>query len=332
MNFTTQIENILSCFDIELSNFEIINIEEKKGWSSRYLYLIVEKNNQFVLKGKDKDQLGGYLSDIAISNFLKANGFDARISIKTKDDKYHFLSENLYWELKTYVAGSVEEFANYTDKSVKSLAEVNISYIKSSLNNKSINTLGLEKKDFLDIKELKATIINYKDILKSVIGSSPDLFEDWFHFAHDEIKLILNKNTDISIIHNDLNNKNILLDLSSMKVTSFIDWDHGCISTTLKDITEPINMFYDFVIDRYDELKLIYLNEIKKHYSLKVSETELDFLQVYFYALNKWKYINFFAKLIRDLGNSTNELTVFEEQIHTQFNKLNDLGSRCNVF
>jgi thiamine kinase-like enzyme len=332
MNLTAQVENILSKFDVSLSNYEIVNIEEKKGWSSKFLFLIVEKRAQFVLKGKSKDQLGGYLSDIAISTYLKDKGFEVRTSVQTHDGSYHYVEDEIYWELKTYVAGSVEEFVNYTEESVKSLADLNISYIKSSLNSKDIYNIGLENKDFLANEDMIETILKYKDTLKSVIGNESEVFADWLHFARDEISQILTKNSDMSIIHNDLNNKNILLDLTTMHVTSFIDWDHGCVSTPLKDILEPVNMFYDFVLPSYDTLRSTYLNEIKHNYDLRISESELNLLQVYFYALNKWKYITFFAKLITDLGNTTNELSIFEEQVSLQLAKLKDLGKRCNVF
>lgn len=332
MSMTAQVENILSNFDVSLSNYEIVNIEEKKGWSSKFLFLIVEKTAQFVLKGKSKDQLGGYLADIAISTYLKEKGFEVRTSIQTHDGKYHYIEDDIYWELKTYVAGSVEEFVNYTEDSVKTLAKLNISYINTSLNSKDIHNLQLETKDFLANEDMIQTILKYKDTLKSVIGNESETFADWLHFARDEIQHILTKNTDISIIHNDLNNKNILLDLTTMHVTSFIDWDHGCISTSLKDILEPVNMFYDFVLPNYDTLRDTYLNEIKHNYDLRISDSELNLLQVYFYALNKWKYITFFAKLITDLGNTTNELPIFEEQVRSQLSKLKDLGKRCNVF
>ena len=332
MSTTAQVEHILSQFAVDLSNYEVINIEEKKGWSSKFLFLIVEKNAQFVLKGKSKDQLGGYLSDIAISSYLRQRGFEVRTSFKTHDDKYHYIEDDIYWDLKTYVAGSVEEFVNYTDESVKALAHLNISYIKSSLNSKDIHDLQLENKDFLANEDMIQTILNYKTCLKSVIGNAPELYADWLHFAREEIGQILRKNTDVSIIHNDLNNKNILLDLTTMHVTSFIDWDHGCISTPLKDILEPVNMFYDFVLPKYEKHRSIYLTEIKKDYALSISEAEVDLLQVYFYALNKWKYITFFAKLITDLGNTTNELHIFEEQVRSQLSKLQDLGKRCKVF
>ncbi len=332
MSMVAQVESILSNFDVSLSKYEIVNIEEKKGWSSKYLFLIIEKSAQFVLKGKSKDQLGGYLSDIAISSYLKERGFEVRTSIQTHDGKYHYIEDGIYWELKTYVAGSVEEFVNYTEDSVETLAKLNISYINASLNSKDIHNLRLETKDFLDNEDMVQLILKYKDTLRGVISNESETFADWLHFAREEIQRILTKNTDISIIHNDLNNKNILLDLTTMRVTSFIDWDHGCISTPLKDILEPANMFYDFVLPRYTTLRSTYLTQIRAIYDLRVNDSELNLLQVYFYALNKWKYITFVAKLITELGNTTNELLIFEEQVRSQLSKLKDLGKRYSVF
>jgi len=93
-----------------------------------------------------------------------------------------------------------------------------------------------------------------------------------------------------------------------------------------------VNMFYDFVLPSYDTLRSTYLAQIRANYDIRISDSELNLLQVYFYALNKWKYITFFAKLITDLGNTTNELPIFEEQVRSQLSKLKDLGKRCNVF
>lgn len=331
MSTIAHIEKILTNFDLKLANYEVINIEEKKGWSARFLFLIVEKNNQFVLKGKSKEQLAGYKSDIVISDFLKTKGFDVRTSIKTLNGDYHYVEDDIYWDLKTYITGSVEEFADYTNTSVTSLAQCNITYIKASLNSSQLAELGLEYKDFLKNEDTIAGILKHKDVLKSVIGESPDTFAHWLHFARDEIGQILDKNTDSCIIHNDLNNKNILLDLTTMQVISFIDWDHGCISTPLKDILEPINMFYDFIPINYEDYKALYLSEIRKSYELRLSESELNLLQVYFYALNKWKYITFFANLITELGNTTQEQHIFEDQVKSQLAKLNNLAQRCNV-
>ena len=329
---TAQIEHILDNFNQTFENFEIINIEEKKGWSSRYLYLIVEHNSQFVLKGKSKDQLSGFMADIEISNFLKEKGFSVRESILTKTGEVHQVVDDIYWELKSYVTGSVEEFVNYTDQTVTSLAKLNAIYITSSLNSPVLSSLKLDTVSFPNHEEIVTKINTATDTLNRVIGNESKEATDWFRFAGEELKTIFTKNTDKSIIHNDLNSKNILLDLNTMSVTSFIDWDHGCISTPLKDMLEPVNMFYDFVPEKYDSLKQIYLTEFSKYYKTNLTQTELDFIQVYFYALSKWKYITFFANLIKDLGDSTGELEIFQNQIKSQLAKLKDLGKKCKVF
>lgn len=328
---TSEVEKVLEHFDVELSNFEIVNIEEKRGWSSRFLFLIIEHSEQFVLKGKSEEQLAGYLADIAISDFLKEKGFEAREAIKTKEGKYHFIDEEIHWDLKTYVPGSVENFAEYTDESVVSLAQINTSYINASLNNPEVKGLGLEVMDFLDIGVTLQGFAKYKDILCSVVGNEPEKFSEWFQFAQVEISKILGKQNDFSISHNDLNHKNILLDLHTNRVTSFIDWDHGCIATPLKDIVEPINMFYDFVPERYEHMRTIYLKKIAEGFGLRCSQAELNLLQVYFYALNKWKYMTFFAKLIDEVGDTSNELSMFEDVIRTQLDKVNNMGKLYRI-
>jgi hypothetical protein len=329
---TAQIEEILSHFDLNLENYEIVNLEEKKGWSAKFLYLIVEQKEQFILKGKSADQLSGFMADIEISNFLLNQGFKVRQPVKTKSGNYHYVHSDIHWDLKNYIPGSVEEFAKYTKDSIISLADINIKYIKASLNNSEINTLDLAAKNILDNEDIVNKIKAHKQILHPVIGDEPNLFIDWLHFARDELIKTLAKNTDFSIIHNDLNNKNIVLDLHTMHVTSFIDWDHGCISTPLKDITEPLNMFYDFIPEKYDDFRIIYIEKVKDEYDLKIADSELDLLQVYFYALNKWKYITFFTKLMEELGDSTGEYSEFEEIVRIQHRKLKDLGKLYRVF
>ncbi len=328
---TAQIETILTEFQVELSNFEIINIEEKKGWSSKYLFLVVEHSAQYVLKGKTRDQLTGYIADIEISNFLISKGFSARSSIKTKAGEYHFEQDGIYWELKTYIPGSVTNFVDYTDTSIISLAQVNTSYINASLNSSLIKDLQLEVRDIFNIKDTVAKLVSHKDILFSIVGDEPQRFIEWFSFAQTELSKILKKSPDFSIVHNDLNNKNILLDLHTDKVTSFIDWDHGSISTPLKDILEPLNTFYDYVPEKYEYMRDVYLKEIKASYQIQISESELNLLQVYFYALNKWEYIAFFVKMIEDVGDTSNELARFEDVVRTQLGKLTSLGKLHRV-
>lgn len=329
---TAQVEQILDKFNIELANFDIVNLEEKKGWSSKFLYLIVEQDEQYLLKGKYKDQLEGFLSDILISDYLSSKGFSVREAIKSKEGNYHFIDNDIFWELKSYIPGSVEDFTEYTEETVRSLAKINISYINASLNNEDAGKLGLDIKDFSSIEDKMVSFMTNKEILTNIIGDATNISMEWFKFAQVEAKKIITKNKDWSIIHNDLNNKNILLDLKSNNVTHFIDWDHGCISTPLKDILEPLNMFFDFVPQKYENLRSVYLNEITKKYNLQISDSEVNFLQVYFYALNKWNYIAFFAKLIKDVGNSTNELADFENVVKTQLNNLDKLGKLYKVF
>lgn len=325
MLHTAQIESILDNFDIRLENFEIVNLEEKKGWSARFLYLIVEKNEQFILKGKSQDQLAGFLSDISISKYLTEKGFLMRLPVKTKMGDYHYVEDFVHWDLKSYVPGSVEEFSNYTLDTVKSFAEVNIKYIKASLNDPKLSKLNLEPKDFLDTQILENKIQQYATILHSVIGDEAILLLQWLNEVKPKIKQILSKNTDFSLIHNDLNNKNILLDLHSMQVMSFIDWDHGCISSPLKDIVEPANMFFDFVEQKYKEFREAYFNVVNSLYDIKITSKELNVLEVYFYALTKWKHIVFFTKLMDELGDSTGEYEEFENIVKFQHKKFIDL-------
>lgn len=329
---TAQIENILDQFDVKISNYEVVNIDEKKGWSAKFLFLIIEKNVQYILKGKSKEQLAGYLDDIEISNFLSSLGFSVRTAIKTPSSDYHYIQDDIYWDLKTYVPGSVMQFSDYIDESIISLAKVNTTYIKVSLNNASLKGLNLKTKDFSNSTDALNSLEMYKEVLRSIIGGSTENFAYWLRFAQNEVKTILAHNPDFSIIHNDLNHKNILLDLDTMKVVSFIDWDHGCISTPLKDILEPINMFYDFVPQKYEHVRKIYLDTIRTDYDLKITDSELSFMQVYFYTLSKWNYITTFAKLISELGNSTNELTAFENVVVTQLAKLKEIGKHYNLY
>ncbi len=332
MPTTAEIEEILTKFDVNLSNFEIINIEEKKGWSSKFLFLIVEHSEQYVLKGKSKEQLVGYLADIAISDYLNINGFTSRKAIKTNLDLYHFEQSSIFWELKTYIPGSVSNFSEYTDDSIISLARVNTAYINTSLNKSDISKLGLDIQDILDIKSTVESFNLHKSLLTSIVGKETQKFADWFGFAQNEISKFIKQNTDFSIIHNDLNNKNILLDLHTNKVTSFIDWDHGVISSPLKDILEPINTFYDYVPEKYEQMRTMYLKEISSNYDVKISASELNLLQLFLYALNKWKYISFFITLIENVGDTTNELAIFEDVVSSQLNKLNSMGKLYKVF
>jgi hypothetical protein len=294
--------------------------------------LIVEKEAQFILKGKSNEQIAGYLYDIEISNYLLPHGFSVRTAIKTHEGNFHYEEDGTFWELKTYIPAAVVDFGEYNDNTLISLAELNTSYINTSLNRDSITKLNLKARDFSDITETVGNILQYHDILKPLIGETTEMFTEWFNFAHKVVKTILDKHADYSIIHNDLNNKNILLDLDTMKVVSFIDWDHGCISTPLKDIIEPINMFYDLVPQNYDQMRLKYLDAIKSRYQLRVNDSELNLLEVYFYTLNKWNYITTFARFIKELGNSTNELSSFENVIVTQVMKLKDIGKKYSIF
>lgn len=325
-----EIEEVLNQFDVDISNFDVVNIEEKKGWSSVYLYLIVQKETQYLLKGKSKEQLAGYMADIIISDYLASKDFLARVSIRTKSGDYHFVEGDIHWELKTYIPGAVVPFESYTQNSIVSLAKVNLAYINASLNLDEVNNLKLRKLDILDSTEIQENITENKSVLSTLIGTKPIDFLDWIRSTQEILANLLLRYNDFCIVHNDLNNRNILLDLETNNVISFIDWDHGCIANPLKDIIEPINNFFDYSEATYPKYRTIYLETVADYYDLKLNQKELDLLQLYLYGLNKWKYILLFAKWIKELGNSTNELTRFENEIIENTEKFDRLARQLS--
>ena len=52
-----EIESIIKNFDVEISEYEIIDINKYQGWSSKHLYLLVSSQGDFVLKAKSSDQI-----------------------------------------------------------------------------------------------------------------------------------------------------------------------------------------------------------------------------------------------------------------------------------
>lgn len=313
---TATIENILSKFNKDITNYEIINLEELQGWSSKYLYLIVSEDDDYILKGKTDEQMAGFEQENNISDLLKRNNFLTRDAINTIDNKSFYRAQNVNWTLKTYIPGSAGNTEEYTSNTISTMAALMGNYLTLTLNQQHLkqdlllNTLCIDKNLYTN------NILPNVQALQNYIPDEINVIHAWHNEFYSLINNLFEKNTDFAVIHNDINTKNILIDHKTKNTITYIDWDHVIYGSPLKDICDTLNMFYDYLsIEKYTEFREIFITELNKKYKIKLTSLEIELLQKFFYTQAKWSAILFYFRLLQQLGNTTNEQTRFENEI-----------------
>ncbi|MFC1722171.1 phosphotransferase [Patescibacteria group bacterium] len=314
-----QLEKVITQFDVKISDYEIINLEKFQGWSSRYLFLIVSSEN-YLLKAKSADQLKGYSNAVEISNALNEKGIKTRLPILTKNKEIFHKDGKYYWSLMTYLPGSAAHTEEYNEDTVISLAKQLIKhfnafpYVENSKSNLKVPTEVSNMEilnDFYKEKELLAKI-----------GVTENGFETHYKkLAENHGKFLQNINVS-TLIHNDINPRNILIDHNTKKVVALIDWDHGVYGNPLKDISDTISIFYDYLSNaKANEYKKLFLDNFTSKWFDSIEKELINHAITFYYTKAKWQSILFYLGLLKKYGNSKGEEARFISEMKHSYDE-----------
>lgn len=317
------IENILNEFAIDIKNYEIINLKEMQGWSTSYLYLITSSLGDYIFKVKTEEQFKGYSEEVIISDFLHSQGKVVRKSILTKTGETYVKKDDCYWCLLSFVPGAAAHVDEYTEKTVADLAQELSGYIMLSMNRAEV--LEKLKLPFSEPKNPQLVferVLAEKRFLSEVITSDISRFEEWYKVGCLGCHKIIDDYKNVSIIHNDINPKNILFDHTSKDIICFIDWDHGCFGSPLKDVFDTISMFYDYLDNtKARRFSKLFLENINSEILNGITDTDFGRLFQYFYTYAKWKSVLFYADLLKKYNNQYGERDRYIFEINSLVDK-----------
>ncbi len=296
---------ILSHFNI--NNVKAVNPFLWDGWSSHKLYLIETEKERYLLKSKKQDHSESLIKASNITNYLHDAGLPfISQPIRTKHNKLFYTdADNNWWELQTYMEGSIIPAEETNEKHVTSLAKALASYHKLFIDQEVLaKSLFIPKSteytyDFRDEK-LEKERNRYANILSQELLIDTKRYKNFFDqyvIAFEKIqKLIKNINPTEhkkTLIHRDLGG-NVLFNKTSKEVAAIIDWDLAQFGDLVVDICAVSgvikNSLNDLFIESYDSY-------------IKLSEQELKFIPVYkymsFVKSNKW-WITYNIKLLQN--------------------------------
>ncbi|MBD3366326.1 phosphotransferase [candidate division WWE3 bacterium] len=329
-----EILKTLRQFQINPSQIKsITDLKTQQGWSSRYLYKIEIQENALLLKGKTRDQIKGYQKAIKTAKFLLTHEIPARKSHTTLKGTYqHKDSKGITWLLSTYIPGADFREIQATAQTYKTLAKYMRRYISLTLENpKIVNKLGLaEKRSRIGVRNDALTDNAFETLTKNA-QKLKDHHKIFSNLIPQETKEFANflkafqktspkfQNLKKSLIHNDISNKNIVVDPKTKKVRAIIDWDHATYNFALKDLTYVMFLIREAPEEKQTDLKTAFLKPLQKELDLRYDL--LDELYIIYKTNYVWDTIIFHADLIGMLGNSTNELEKFETIIKEEAQK-----------
>jgi thiamine kinase-like enzyme len=328
----TEIESIITNFDAKITEYEIIDIEKYQGWSSKHLYLLVTPEEDFVLKAKSTEQILGYDNEVTVSNALLDVGILTRRPILTKDGKLFSEQYGYFWCLMTYIPGASSHVNEYSEGTVKSLAEHINQYVLASNSNDRLKNLNLKqtiKKSELEILDEFFKQGNY---LESIGILKITEIKDIHLCLKEGNKRFENSLKTKSIIHNDVNSRNILMDHKSKDVIALIDWDHVRYGNPLKDLSDAISIFYDTLpLDKASKYKKFFYSSFTSPWFKEIDKEAVEYHLVLYYTIAKWQAILFYLGLLRKYDNKYGERDRFiyeMKQIYTKwFNAITSVSA-----
>jgi Ser/Thr protein kinase RdoA (MazF antagonist) len=323
--FENGIESILKKYGIE-HIFDITDLKEQRGWSSKKLYKITTPEQELLLKAKSRDQIKGFHTAIRVTDYLNKNQIPTRKALKTTENKY-FVRDNkgLIWILSTYIPGETYKRAEYTPKTFQTLAVYMSKYLSLTLNKKElIKQLDLEDIEFEMLLNKKREIKKHKKLLKKVLPKETKKFNLFLKSFKKSLRKGKYSTLNKAIIHGDISDKNIIMDPNTKDTVAAIDWDHSIFNYALKDIVYTLFIARSFKDSRKCE-------ECEKEF-IKVLKDKLDLHydlleELYFvYATNfLWDTILFNANLIAKLGDTTGEEEKFTNNMRVEAREWNIL-------
>ncbi len=321
-----QLQTVISKFNADITEYEIIEMDKYQGWSSTHLYLVVSADNNYILKAKTENQIAGYDNEVKICNALRQIHIQTRCPILTTDGKIFYKDKDFYWCLMTYIAGGTSHVNEYTETTVSSLAKCIEEYIRISNTESKLAMLDLKTRAAQkDIQALDQFIKEQQTLEKLKIVKG-DTIKEIYTVLKGGFKQELEQIKQTSLIHNDINPRNILIDHASKEVISLIDWDHGCYGRTLKDISDAVAIFYDYlpITKANTYKKQFYANLTAPWFTTMDPETvELAFL--FYYTVSKWRTILFYLDLLKKYDNKYGEEKRFINEMKQTYTKWADI-------
>lgn len=326
----SKIGSILSNFAEDIDEYEIINLEKLQGWSSKHLYLIVSADENYILKAKSSDQITGYDNEVMVCEAFLRHNIPTRQPILTNSNQIFYLDGDYHWCLMTYIPGTSSHVEEYTETTVKTLAEHLEQYFVASINNS----------DFTNISLNIPTKPNPRAVLEKFLCEIPMLQALEIFKGHDiedlyaSIMSCYSKHLEQSklnaLIHNDINPRNILIDHNDRDVISLIDWDHVCYGDPLKDMSDAVAIFYDFMsFEKAQEYATLFYKSFSPEWLSKLERNVTDYAFFYYYTVSKWQAILFYLDLLNKYGDTYGERERFVNEMREIYQKWSDTITRC---
>ncbi len=328
----SDLESVISNFNSNIVEYEIIDMDKYQGWSSAYLYLLVCADDNYILKAKTPEQISGYDNEVKVCNALIANGIEARRPILTKSGEIFHQQCGYYWNLMTYISGAQSHVNEYEKSTVSTLAEHINEYVSASLSNESLKNLDLCQTTQKNGVDTLDQLITEKELLeKNSILEISDIL-DLYKSLKTGYESTLNKLDIRSIIHNDINPRNILIDHKSRNVISLIDWDHVKYGNPLKDVSDAVSIFYDFLpFEKAGEYRKLFNESIKAEWFKNINPKTVDFALLFYYTIAKWKSILFYLDLLKRFDNKYGEEERFINEMKNSYEKWQNMIKSVSI-
>ncbi len=314
--------SVIEKFNAKITEFEIIDLEELKGWSSEHLFLIVAQDENYILKAKTQEQITGYDNEISVTNKLLEKGVVTRRSVLTLENNAFFEGFGYFWCLMTYIPGAPAHIEEYDKTTVKSLAEHIDQYVKASLLDQNLQHIDIHEIPHQNHTETLENFMSEITYMTDRNIINTDNLDAVYQSLINGSRAMLENQNLKSIIHNDINPRNILIDHKTKNVISLIDWDHVKYGNPLKDVSDAVAIFYDFLdVDKANDYKNIFYKSILSEWFTNLKVETIEFAFFYYYTVSKWRAVLFYMELLKKYGNQYGEEKRFINEIKHNFDK-----------
>jgi len=318
----SEIKSIISNFDVSISEYEIVDMEVFQGWGTKHLYLLTSPNESFILKAKTIDQIAGYDDEVKICNALLKCGIQSRRPVLTKDGEIFYQKDEFNWSLMTYITGTPSYCGEYNENTIRSLAEHINQYVLGSLTNKNLQNLDIKEDLAEEDMKIMERLVKEEKTLKSNDVLNGTSITNLFTFIKTGYQKHLQGSQLRSVIHNDVNARNILIDHNTKNVVSLIDWDHVRYGNPLKDLSYAIAIFYDNLpFDTANKYKEIFYKSFTSEWFTSLNKNTVDFAFVFYYTFAKCQSILFYLNLLKKYDNKYGEEKRFVNEMKNTYSK-----------
>ena len=283
-------------------------------------------DENYILKAKTKDQLVGYDNEVNVCNALLKHNIPTRRPILTKSKEIFYSGNEFYWCLMSYIAGTSSHVDEYNETTVTTLAEHLEQYFVASISASDLTNIELNI----------PTKPNPTAVLERFIGEIPKLqtlgvfkghdIEDLYSSIMAGYVKYLEQSKLKSLIHNDINPRNILIDHNDRDVISLIDWDHVCYGDPLKDLSDAVAIFYDFMpFEKAREYSTLFYKSFSPDWASKLEKNVTEYAFFYYYTVSKWQSILFYLDLLNKYDNEYGERDRFINEMKEIYQKWSNI-------